>query len=232
MDLVWQERLRELAEPEFAAYQRKIVSDSRYPMLYIRVPKLRKLARELAKSDWRSVMAHAQFETYEETLTLGLMLAYARAPFAEKQAYLWDLLPKLDSWAMTDTIAPTLKPAQRELPLVWAFAVACTHHEAEYTRRFGLILMLDYFLTPQWIPAVEQVVLELQDERYYVGMALSWLLAEMAVHDYSRVVALLRARRLEPFVHNMTIRKIRESYRFSQEQKAEVMLLKRKGENA
>ena len=59
-------------------------------------------------------------------------------------------------------------------------------------------------------------------------MAAAWLLAEMGVHDCGRVMDILRSGVLDEFTHNMTIRKMRESYRISQDMKTAAAALKRK----
>lgn len=98
--------LDSMGDPTLEAYQKKIVSDTGYPMRCIRVPEIRKLARKAAAGDWRELVAQARFQTYEEVLTIGLAIAYAPVPFEEKREPLRQILPRLDSWAMTDTICP------------------------------------------------------------------------------------------------------------------------------
>lgn len=104
----------------------------------------------------------------------------------------------------------------------------CLAREGEYTVRFGVILLLDYFLTPEYIPAVAQRLSAIRDERYYVRMAVSWCLAEMAVHDGDLVEKILKSGELDSFTQNKTIQKMRESYRISPERKAAAAALRRK----
>ncbi|MGN0998309.1 MAG: DNA alkylation repair protein [Faecousia sp.] len=220
--------LRQAADPTLEAYQRRIISDSGYPMYCIRMPALRKLARECAKEDLDSILNAAAWDTYEEVLVLGLAVAYEKICIKEKLPKLWRVLPMLDSWAMTDSISPTIRPHPSEQQLLWDFAVRCLESDAQYTRRFGIVILLNHFMTEQWIPMAEQRVAEIYDERYYVQMAQAWLLAEMAVSQPERVFSLLEQRKLSLFVHNMTIRKMRESFRIPQEQKQRAAMLRRK----
>lgn len=55
-----------------------------------------------------------------------------------------------------------------------------------------------------------------------------WLLAEMAAFDFPRAKKLLKTGKLDLFVHNKTISKIRDSCRISREQKAALRRLRRK----
>ena len=220
--------LSRMADPTMEAYQRKVVSDSNYPMYCVRMPVLRKLAKQCAKGELDTLLADAAWESYEEVLVLGLAVAYEDVPLEDKLTKLWKLLPRLDSWAMTDSIVPTIRFQAGEAQSLWDFALRCLESNEEYIRRFGIVIFLNHFLTTQWIPMVEEQVAAIQDDRYYVQMARAWLLAEMAVTQPERVMRILKQGELDLFVHNMTIRKMRESYRISREQKQAAALLRRK----
>lgn len=219
--------LRAMAEDGYAAFQKRLIPDTAYPILGVRLPRLRRLARQKAREGWKAALAEP-LVYYEEVLLAGLTIAYARAPLEEKLGAIWALLPKLDSWALTDSIAPTLKVREEELPRLWAFATGCLESPAAYTRRFGLILLLDDFLIPAYWDQVAELVLALRDDRYYVQMAAAWLTAELAVRQFELAAAMLRSGRLDVFTHNKAIQKMRESDRITSEQKTFLLTLKRK----
>ena len=220
------------AEADYAAFHKKLCPDTAYPILGVRLPKQRAIARQAAKGDWQGLLDQWLPEAYEEIMIYGLVIAYAKAPLAEKLDRLRALLPKLDCWALTDSIAPTFRFKENELPEVWDFAQGCLESPLCYTRRFGLILMLDYFLTPAYLPKVCEAVQNLRDDRYYVRMAAAWLVAEIAAKDYEAALAIIKSGKLDDFTHNKAIAKARESYRLSPAQKEELKKLKRKQEKA
>lgn len=219
--------LRRHAEPQMAAFTRKVVCDTGHRMIYVRVPRIRAIARGFART-WRRLLDQAQFEYYEEVMAVGLAIAYAREPLADKLDGIRRLLPWIDSWALTDTIVPTLKVGKDELPTAWEFAGECQSSGEEYTIRFGIIMMLTYFLTPEHIPAVEARLKEIRDDRYYVRTAVAWTFAEMGVRDFDRVSRVLENGELDVVTHNMTIQKLRDSRRISPRQKEAVRPLRRK----
>lgn len=176
------EHLNALVDTTVLPYQNAVITDTHYPILGIRMGPLRALARQIAREDWQSLLRPVSFETYEQALVTGLAVAYAPVPFWQKAQALRTLLPHLDSWAMTDSIVPTLKPRREELEQVRRFALACLAAPEEYTVRFGVILLLDYFLTPGETDWTARQLTAIRDERYYVRMAVAWCLAEMAVH--------------------------------------------------
>lgn len=216
------------AEPAYATFQKRIVSDTGYPILGVRMPTLRKIAKQAAAGEWQNILSNARLASYEEVMVIGLMIAYAPVRLSNKIPYLWDLLPKLDSWALTDSIAPTLKAAEEDRGLLWEFACQCLAHQDTYIVRFGIVLMLRFFLTEDRIPEVMQRLSAIRDERYYVNMALAWCFAEIAVHERKIIEDILKSDLLNDFVHQKTIQKIRESYRFTDEEKAAFALLRRK----
>lgn len=101
-------QLRSLSEPKYAGFQRRIVTDTTYPILGVRMGQLRKLAKQSTPEEH----IPESFTCLEEVMVTGLAIAYMRGPFEKKQPLLCQLLPHLDSWALTDSIVPTLKPKQ------------------------------------------------------------------------------------------------------------------------
>lgn len=218
--------LRENAEPKYAAFHKKLCPDTAYSIAGVRMPRLRKLAKELAKRP--SLVFENMPECYEEVMLLGLTAAYRKTPFADKLPEIWAILPLVDCWAFTDCMAATFRLRDYELDDVWDFCLECLAQSHPYTRRFGLVMMLDHLIRPEYIPQIAAAASWITDENYYVRMAQAWLLAELAIHDFQRVEALLKSGSLEIFTHNKTIAKLRDSYRISQEQKQSLLQLRRK----
>lgn len=222
-----QAALAVFADPTAAEYMQKVISDTRYSMLCVRMEPLRKIAKAAAKGDWLSLTGRP-FDYYEEVLCAGLAVAYAKAPLRDRLEGLRRLLPYMDSWGMTDSIVTTLRFSDAERSLLWEFALECLAGAGEYTVRFGVVLMLRFFMTEAEIPEVARRLLSLRDKRYYVQMAVAWCFAEMAVEHYEIVEKVLETGELDPFIHNKTIQKMRESYRISAEKKEAALRLRRK----
>ncbi len=213
-------------EPEYAAFHKNLCPDTRYQILGIRMPKLRKFARGLAKRP--TLVFEAMPGCYEEVMLLGLTAAYRKTAFSDKLPEIRAVLELMDCWAFTDCVAATFQFQEDELPQVWDFALECLGESHPYARRFGLVMMLDHLLKPEYYSQVASAVSWITDENYYVRMAQAWLLAELGTRDFDRVVSLLQSGCLEIFTHNKTISKLRDSYRITPEQKEMLSLLRRK----
>ena len=217
--------LSELAEPSLAGYMEKVVSDTGYPMLYVPMSAVRKVAKAASRLPGS---LKGPFTFYEEVVCAGLAIAYAKMPLAQRLTALRDLLPHLDSWAMTDSIFPTLRFDAEEQALLWAFAMECLAGDGEYMVRSGVVILLRFFLTDTHSQTVAARLAALHDDRYYVQMAVAWCFAEMAVNHYEIVEKVLESGELSLFIHNKTIQKMRESYRISAEKKEAAQRLRRK----
>lgn len=221
-------RLNELAEPgEFAAFTKRICM-TRYPVLGVRLPALRKLAKEVCRGDWRAFLQEPGNGTYEEILLDGLVTAGARAELAEKLARTQTYLPKIDCWALTDSVVPTYRFRTDELPQVRAFVQPLLQSTEVFVQRFALIVLLDYFLTPDDAAWTAEQVAALQSDKYYVNMARAWILAELAVKQETLAFSLLESGRLDAFTQNKAISKLCDSYRISDESKRRARALRRR----
>ena len=61
-------QLYDLAEPKFQKFSSALIPNiPAESMVGVRLPKLRKIAKEIAKGDWRSYLTEAEDESFEET---------------------------------------------------------------------------------------------------------------------------------------------------------------------
>ena len=65
------------------------------PILGVRIPKLRTLAKKIAKEDWRGYLDHAVCDTYEEIMLQGLVIGYAKGEINELLEYVRTFIPKI-----------------------------------------------------------------------------------------------------------------------------------------
>jgi 3-methyladenine DNA glycosylase AlkD len=152
----WRERLNELARgnEEYAEFNRRIVNTSQR-VLGVRMPDLRQLARSLARDlDFAAAQKFIKFasgEVYEEVLLCGLIINYAKLTAAEKIKLTRQFLKYVDNWAAVDCCAarlpkgPTLR---QERDLWWEFALECLDSTAEFTARYGVVLLMTNSIDP------------------------------------------------------------------------------------
>lgn len=192
----------------------------------VRIPEQRKIARELTRDGWREFLNEVQNEFYEETMVEGIIIATARMDLAERLDWLARFVPKIDNWAVCDSVCASFKLKPAELPEFWQFIERYRTSQHEFEQRFRLIMMLDYFLTDSYIEKVLQNVDNVKSEAYYIKMAQAWLVAEAFAKFRDLTLTFLQQNHLDGWVQNKAIQKIRESYRVSKEDKELIKSLK------
>ena len=70
-------------------------------MLGIRIPLLRKIARRIARGDWRAFLDSLEVRYFEERLIEGLVIGYAACPIEEKLERVARFVPRIDNWAVS-----------------------------------------------------------------------------------------------------------------------------------
>lgn len=232
IEIVREELLR-LKDEEYAKFNRKLCPDTLKEIIGIRIPNLKSFAKKFVKeNDGKTYLDEAlkgKDKYFEEVLFQGLVIGYTKMKLEEKIEYIKLFIPKIDSWAITDTVIPTFKFKKKELAQVWKFILPYTKSEKEFEVRFAVIVMLDYFIVPQYVGKVIKTLDGIKNDAYYAEMAIAWTLAEIGIKFNDKLITYLKGdNHLDKFTYNKTLQKMIESYRISEEQKAELRSMKRK----
>jgi len=181
-------------------------------MMGVRMPLLRKTAKALAKEDSAAFLQAADFSTYESTMLFGMVIGYDTAmSYDDKMKYTQFFLPHIDNWAICDCVCSTLKFLEKDKEKSLTYIKEWIHHPHEYTARFGLVSLLNYYITDGWIETVIDLIQELSDREYYFNMAAAWLFAECIIRYPKQSEPYLTS--LPPEIQRLALRKIKESRR-------------------
>ena len=211
----------------YTAFNRRIVN-TKMPVIGVRVPDLRRLAKELAgemsAADISRLLA-APSNLYEYVLLCGLLINRAKISDEEAIRLTRQYLPCVDSWAHIDVFVEKKRRFAGEV--WWDFALECLQNEAEFTVRYGVISLMTNFLDESHINQVFAALRRIKHDDYYVKMALAWLYATAAVHFFELTLAELENEHIDAWTRNKAYQKMRESRRFTPEQQA--VISKKKG---
>ena len=100
------------AEPKFQKFTSGLIPGTD-PIIGVRIPKLRTLAKKIAKEDWRGYLEHAVCDTYEEIMLQGFVLGYAKGEIDELLEYVRAFIPKIHDWSVNDCFCATFKIAKK-----------------------------------------------------------------------------------------------------------------------
>ena len=126
-------------------------------------------------------------------------------------------LPHVDNWATCDSISP--KIFARYTDELYPEILNWLEAEHVYTIRFGLSMLMKFYLGKNFDVKYLERAAEVRSEEYYVEMMVAWLFATALAKHYDAAIKFLTERKLAPRIHNRTIRKALESRRITTEQK-------------
>ncbi len=219
------EQLLEMAEPAYRDFTMPLMPGVEH-VIGVRIPKLRLMAREIAKGDWRSYLAASEDLYFEERLLQGLVIGYAKCDPEEKLRHVARFVPKIDNWAVCDCFCWRLKAAERE-PM-WRFIQPYFRSEREYDLRFAVVMGLGNFVDAEHLDALLAHLDACRHEGYYARMGVAWALSVCYVKFPERTEEYLRRSALDDWTYNKALRKIIESYRVSADDKTKIRAMKRR----
>ena len=222
-------QLTELAQgnESYAAFNQRIVN-TKMPVIGVRVPDLRRLARELApdmSAAKISELLRVKDVTFDYVLLCGLLITHARLDDLVAIDLTKQYLPCVDSWAHIDIFVEKKRRFAGEV--WWDFALECLRSETEFTVRYGVVSLMTNFLDEAHIDQVFTALRGVKHDGYYVKMALAWLYATAAVNFFELTLAELENEHIDAWTRNKAYQKMRESRRFTPEQQA--VISKKKG---
>ena len=194
----------------------------------VRIPELRKLAKQIAKENPKEFIENpVKKQYYEEIMLEGFVIGYMKATLEEKLHYLDNFIPEIDNWAVCDCTASTLKFIDKYKKEVWEYMQKYINSKKEFEKRFAIIILMDYYLTDEYIDKVLEIYNKIDSDQYYVQMGIAWAISVCFVKYREKTRKILHNNNLSTFTHNKSIQKIIESTRVDKETKEELKKLKK-----
>lgn len=219
------ERLEALGDAQNADFLARLTPGiAREAILGVRMGALRALAKELRGTpEAAAFLAALPHETLEEN-TLHALLLNEERDYDALLAALERFLPHVDNWATCDTLRP--KAVRRRLNDFERVIEGFLASEHPYTQRFGMEMLMAYYLDDAFRPGQLALVGNVRSEHYYVRMMAAWYFATALAKQPQSTLPWIEQRRLEPWTHRKTIQKAVESFRIDDETKAYLRTLK------
>ena len=220
-----QERLLTMRDKQYAAFQAKLTPGvSKDSIIGIRVPVLRKFAKEFAKeTEVNDFMHQLPHKYYDENMLHSLLISQVK-DYDECISLTDAFLPYVDNWAVCDIMSPKVfakhKPALTEKIKTW---ISSQH---TFTCRFGIEALMSHYLDKDFKAEYLEIPAAVRSEEYYVKMMVAWFFATALAKQWDAAIPFIEEKRLAPWTHNKTIQKAIESYRITPGQKEYLRTLK------
>lgn len=228
--------LKASTDEKYCSFNKSLVPGDTAPMLGVRLPKLREIARKIAKEYGVTYIEAIQSEEkrghayHEELLLHGMIIGYLKCGIEERRHLLDGFVPVIDSWAVCDSSCTTYKFMKKDMEEWYSYLLKYVKSSREYEIRFAVVCFLAHFITDDFIDRLLELLGQINHEGYYVKMAIAWAVSVCYVKFPEQTWKLLAGNTLDDVTHKKALQKIRESFRVNKEEKEKLKTLARKTE--
>ena len=207
-----------LQDPAYRDFHAKLIPTvPKSRIIGVRTPVLRKFAKSLPAEQALPFLEALPHDYYEENNLHAFLLEPIR-DFAKALARTEAFLPYIDNWTTCDCFSPKAfaKAPDALLPHIARDLAS----GKTYTVRFGIGMLMRYFLDERFVPDYPAQVVSCASDEYYVNMRIAWYFATALAKQESTLLPWFTERRLPPWIHKKAIQKSIESFRIRPEVKA------------
>ena len=242
--------LEEMAEPDYAKFSGSLLGREAV-MLGVRLPKIRELAKKVAKTDGREYLDSAWnnggteisegIETakgepakevmyMEELMLYGMVIGCMKEKLEALFPYIERYVARIDNWSLCDSFCAGLKQTKKQPEAMWDFLQPYLRSDKEFDLRFGVVMLMDFYVMPEYMEKLLTIFDSIHHEGYYVKMAVAWALSVCLVKQWDKSFAYMASpdNHLDEFTYSKTVQKCRESFRLTEGQKENLSALKKR----
>lgn len=221
-------QLRSLADEKYRAFNESLTPGAEGTSLGVRMPALRKVARQIMKDDPSAFLdASLNSPVHEINLLHAIVLAKEDCSIETKLARIRDFVPTISNWAVCDVFCNDLKPAGKFLDALLPLLREYARSESEFEVRFAYVMLMLYYRGAAYICETFRIYAAFRHDGYYAKMGAAWGISYLYVDYPAQTVEFLMHDSLDDFTHNKAIRKCIESLRVSAEEKQRLRALLR-----
>jgi len=158
----------------------------------------------------------------------AMVIGHVQADLDELLKAIEAFVPKIDNWSVCDSFCAGLKCTKVYSEPMWAFLQPYLKSDQEYEIRFGVVMLLNFYLDERYIDRVLIALDRIRHEAYYVKMSVAWAISMAYVKQPEVTLRYLNHNTLDDFTYNKALQKITESYRVDPESKQMIRSMKRK----
>ena len=190
----------------------------------VRTPELRKLAKQLAKTeDIRLFLDDLPHKYFDENQLHAFIISEIK-DYGKCMEEVNRFLPYVDNWATCDQMSP--KVFRKHRGELIREIKKWIRSDRTYTVRFGTGMLMEHFLEEDFDAAYPDMVADIRSDEYYINMMTAWYFATALAKRYDEILPYIEEQRLDVWTHNKAIQKSVESYRITPEQKEYLKTLK------
>ena len=202
--------LESMAEPGYRDFASSLVPGENH-VLGVRLPKLRVLAKTLARNGGEEWLRHKEDLSFEETMLRGMVIGNLREEPETVFALCREFLPLIHNWSVCDSFCASLKLIVKHPQMGWEFLLPLTHSSREFEARVAAVLLLNYYLIPEWIDDALLLLSQIRQPNYYAKMAVAWAFSKAWILFPEKTCPYFAPGVLEEETRKMAFQKVRDS---------------------
>lgn len=223
-----EEQLFKLADEKYKKFHKNLCPGLDN-MIGIRVPILRDYAKKIyQKNDWKREIKKIKDNYYEEIMLQGMLIGLAKNESIDViLQYIENYVPKITNWALCDVFCAGLKITKNNKEKMWNFIQKYLKSDKEFEIRFGVVMILDFYIEKEYLKEVFEIFDRIKNEDYYVKMAIAWAISVCLVKYYDETYKYLENAKIDKWTYNKSLQKAIESYRITDKQKDNLRKIKK-----
>ena len=158
--------LKSLADEKYKKFHSGLVKTSACEIIGIRLPELRRIAKEILKGNAGLFLEICGTEYLEEAMLRSLITAQLKGSFDEVCTRVDKLIPYIDNWAVCDTFCTSFKQIKKFEREFFDHISVYLNYDDPWTQRIAFVLMLDYYVKDEYIDRVQNSVLSNNSEGF------------------------------------------------------------------
>lgn len=221
------EYLNSLAQDEYAVFVEKLNSEAKHVM-GLRIPILRKIAKQISGGNWQGFLESARNDTFEEIILQGMVIGYAKIDIKKIIVLIENYIGKIDNWGTCDCFCASLHITRKYKPEMLVLLKKYLFSPNEFEVRFTAVMLMSYYIDEEHIDYLLETFGRIKHDGYYAKMSVAWALSVCFVKFPDKTMEYLKTCTLDDFIYNKTLQKIIESFRVDKIMKNKVKSMKQK----
>lgn len=209
-----------LRDEKYQEFNKKIIF-TKYELIGIRVPILRKISTKLKNTNYLEISQFKKKKYFEEIFIEGILISQINN-YQEYISKFKEFIKQIDNWAICDMCLSNTKVIKNNQDLFLKEIKNLLKSKEEYFVRVGVIALQYYYLDDQHIDEVFKLLDNIKTDKYYVEMAIAWTISIAYIKYKDKTLNYLTNNNLTSSIINKTIQKIKDSLRVSKEEKESI----------
>lgn len=178
-------------------------------VLGVRLPILRQIAKLLYKQcNTEYLKHHPQY--MEEVLIQGFIIGLMNEPVELVVEQIKNFIPQITNWSICDSFISSLKIIKQHKELFWAFIQPYLLSDKEFEIRFGLVVLLNYYIEEDYLSKIFDLLETITLKDYYAQMGAAWLISICYKKFPEHTTEYLKRTQIDEFTHKKALQKIKE----------------------